>query len=340
ARDGVRNLLRAHFTHHKLDRIRHLLVHHGTFLEVTAGTVAFIGIALLVHISSPGRVRDRVGDLLDNGIRHLVADRIRNLRVHDALAIGGAGDLFAHGVRPPHLAGALLRRALAADVLAALLLAAALGLAGARIEAAFTAAIARIAARPVEMEQRATLAVGLFNPFAAALGDRLVGGHRLAHGLAAVLVAGLRDILVARLAAALHAGLGDALGHLAATGLVAGLADRPAHRVAAFPHVLLADVLLHLVAAHALVLFVDRLAHAVVAFLVVGFRHLVAGLVMAFFPAGLIHGLAAVDLDFFHYGLVARLAAFLHDFLITGPVAGPVAGLALFFPHGLAHRLH
>src|SRR5262249_16401118 len=81
ARHGVRNLLLAHFTHHTLDRIRHLLVHHGTFLEVTAGTVAFIGIALLVHISSPGRARDRVGDLLDNGIRHLVADRIRNLRV-------------------------------------------------------------------------------------------------------------------------------------------------------------------------------------------------------------------------------------------------------------------
>ena len=337
---GVGNLLLANFAHHALDRIRNLLVHHSTFLEVTAGAVAFIGIALLVTISSPGHVRDCIGDLLDNRVRHLLADRVRNLRVHNTLAIGGARNLFAHGVRPPHLAHALLRRALAAHLLAALLLAAALGLAGARIEAAFTAAIALIAARPMEMEQRATLAVGLFHPFAAALADRLVGGHRLAHGLAAVLVAGLRDILVARLAAALHAGLGDALGDLAADGLVAGLANRPAHRVAAFPHVLLTYVLLHLVAAHALVLFVDRLAHAVVAFLVVGFRHLVAGLVMAFFPAGLIHRLAAGDLDFFHDGLVARLAAFLHDLLVTGPVAGPVAGLAFFFPHGLAHRLH
>jgi hypothetical protein len=84
-------------------------------------------------------VGDRIGDLLDDGIGFLVANRVRNLGVNRPLAIGGARNLFANGMSPPHLASALLGRALAAYVLAAAFARAALGLAGAGIEAAITA---------------------------------------------------------------------------------------------------------------------------------------------------------------------------------------------------------
>jgi hypothetical protein len=104
--------------------------------------------------------------------------------------------------------------------------------------------------------------------------------------------------------------------------------------------VLLAHLFLNLLATYALVLLVNRLAHAVVAFLVTRFGHLAARLVVTFLPARFVHRLAAIDLDFLHDGLVARLGTFLHHFLVTGLVAGFVAGLALFFPHGFAHRLH
>src|SRR5262249_620408 len=91
---GVRNLLLAHLGHHPLDGVRHLLLDDGTALEVAAGAVTFIGVALLIHESSPAHARDRVGDLLDNVIGFLVANLVWNLGVDRPLAIGRARNLF------------------------------------------------------------------------------------------------------------------------------------------------------------------------------------------------------------------------------------------------------
>src|SRR5262249_45367305 len=145
----------------------------------------------------------RAGDLL--------ADRVGHLLVHALGDVGRAGDLLAHDVLFPHLAGADLRRAFTPHLL---LLRGAAGLAAAPVEAA-------VGAADLGADLLAGLAVGLADPLAALLLDGLRRADRPGHLLHAFLVAGLDAVGVGGAADVLVAGLADRLAHRAAHFLVA-----------------------------------------------------------------------------------------------------------------------
>src|SRR5262249_40450670 len=203
---------------------------------------------------------------LDDGVGHLLADRVGDLAGDAFLHVGRAGDLLAHDAGLPHVAGAALRRALADH------LALDVGLAALDAGAGVAAAAARDrlpADRPL-----ARLGVGLLAALAHPAVHGLAGGHRLADRLGDVLVAGLDTIPVAGDAHFLDAALRHRPAHLVVALPEPGLADRLADGLADLAAVLLTDLLLDHVAALLAVLLVHGLADRVVALLDAALRDL------------------------------------------------------------------
>src|SRR5262249_34161843 len=153
------------------------------FLECAAGTVALIARALVVHIGAADPAIHRAADLLHFGVRNIANDGVGNFLPDGFPAGRRAGNHFLHAAFFPNLAraglvGLAARNAHQARVVG--------GLARARVEAAFLDAL------PAG-DAAAGLAVRLFAPLAAALGDALVHRHGLANLLAAFPVASLAN---------------------------------------------------------------------------------------------------------------------------------------------------
>src|SRR5207253_3487002 len=130
AADAVRHLLGAALLNHPASRAGRGRADLGTFLETTAGGLTIVSATVAVHpgaLDAPGhRVRnlgadlfldhpadgvrhllddvlaDRAahlaGDLLDHGVRHLLADGVRHLGADAFLHVGRAGHALADGV--------------------------------------------------------------------------------------------------------------------------------------------------------------------------------------------------------------------------------------------------